>query len=263
MIQKNSAIVEKLKKDELVTCTKLNITDTITAELAAYAGFDCIWLDMEHTPVDFREVQHTILAAKARGAEVIVRTARGAYSNTIKALEMDATGVMVPHVMSKEDAESVAYYTKFQPIGRRPIDGGNADGMYCLMSTEDYIRYSNEQKLTIIQIEDIESYEQIEEIAATPGIDMLFFGPADFSHSLGLILDMGNKKITEARKRVAEVARRHGKFAGTVGSTANMKELYDMGYRFISMGADVIGLNQYYADMMKQINEWKNLPGTK
>lgn len=64
-------------------------------------------------------------------------------------------------------------------------------------------------------------------------------------------------KINITDTIVAEVARRHGKFAGTVGSTTNMKELYDMGYRFISMGADVIALNQYYADIMKQVKEWK------
>lgn len=257
MTQKNSRIVEKLRKDELVICTKLNIVDMITAELAAYAGFDCIWLDMEHVPVDYREIQSAMLAAKARGAETIVRTPRGAYSNLIRPLEMDAAAIMVPHVMSKADAEMVAHYTKFQPVGRRPVDGGNGDGMYGLMDTPDYVRYSNEQKLTIIQIEDIEAYEEIEEIAAVPGIDMLFFGPADFSHSLGLLLDMDNERVVEARRRVAEVARRHGKLAGTVGSTANMRELYDMGYRFISIGADVIGLAEYYKSIMNQVNGWQ------
>ena len=175
MNYKNSRMVEKLRNDELVTCTKLNITDIITAEIAAYAGFDCVWLDMEHVPTDFREIQCAMMAAKARGAEVIVRTARGAYSNLIRPLEMDAEAIMVPHVMGKEDAEMVAHYTKFQPIGRRPIDGGNGDGMYCLLDTPDYLKYSNEEKLTIIQIEDIEAYEEVEEIAQIPGIDMLFF----------------------------------------------------------------------------------------
>lgn len=243
MIQKKSRIVEKLRNDELVTCMKLNITDPIPAEQAAYAGFDCIWIDMEHVPVDYREVQTTMLAAKARSAETIVRTPRGAYSNLIRPLEMDAAAIMIPHVMNKEDAQMVAHYTKFQPIGRRPIDGGNGDGMYCLMELEEYLRYSNEEKLTIIQIEDIEAYEELEEIASVPGIDMLFFGPADFSHSMGLLLDMGNEKVVEARKRVAEVARRHGKFAGTVGSTENMKELYEMGYRLINFGSDLFGSN--------------------
>ncbi len=257
MIQKNSKMVEKLRRDELVISTKLNITDAIPAEIAAYAGFDCVWVDMEHVPVDYSQIRNVILAAKARGTETIVRTPRGAYSNLIRPLEMDAEAIMVPHVMSGKDAEEVAYYTKFHPIGRRPVDGGNSDGMYCLMSVPDYFKYSNEQKLTIVQIEDVEAYERIEEIAAVPGIDMLFFGPADFAHSLGLAHDMGNEKVCEARRRVAEVARRHGKFAGTVGNKANVGELYNMGYRLVNVGADVIALGNYYTDIIKTVDEVK------
>lgn len=253
----NSPMIEKLRRDELVVSTKLNITSPITAEIAAYSGFDAIWLDMEHVPSDYQEIMTAFYAAKARGAETIVRTTRGAYSNMTRPLEFDATAIMVPHVKSKADAEEVAYYTKFAPIGRRPIDGGNGDGMYCLMSVEDYVKYSNEQKLTIIQIEDIEAYEEVEEIAKVPGIDMLFFGPADFSHSIGKLFDMGHKDVAEARRRVAEVARRNGKLAGTVGGTGNMRDLYAMGYRLISMGADVCGLSDYFGDIMKQVNDWK------
>ena len=117
MIQKNSPMVEKLRRDELVVSIKLNAVDPVLTEIAAYAGFDAIWLDMEHVPVDYREIQMALYAAKARGAEIIVRTPRGCYSNTNRPLEMDAAAIMVPHVMSKEDAEQVAYYTKFHPIG--------------------------------------------------------------------------------------------------------------------------------------------------
>ena len=141
------------------------------------------------------------------------------------ALELDASGIMVPHVMSYEDAKQVVYYSKFHPIGRRPIDGGNADGKYGLLSMEDYIRYCNEEKLTIIQIEDVEALDDIEKIAALPGIDMLFFGPADFSQSVGMPTQIGNERTTEAKRKVAEGARRHGKFAGTVGDPRNVKTL--------------------------------------
>lgn len=255
MVQKNSPMIEKLRRGEMVISTKMNITDPIIAELAAYGGFECLWIDMEHVAVDYKEVQSVIYAAKARGAEVMVRTPRGAYSNLIHPLELDAAAIMVPHVMSKEDAQQVAYYTKFHPLGRRPIDGGNADGMYCLMDTPDYIRYSNEQKLTIIQIEDKEAYEAVDEIAAVPGIDMLFFGPADFAHSLGIPCDLADPRVEEARQGVAEAAKRHGKLAGTVGSTANLKHLYDLGYRFVNIGADVIALGAYYQGLKKQIQE--------
>lgn len=258
MVNANSKMIAKLRADQLVTSIKLNISDIIVAEIAGMVGFDCIWVDMEHCPADFREIQTAMLAAKAHGAETIVRTTRGAYSNMTRPLEMDATAIMVPHVMSVEDARQVAYYTKFQPVGRRPIDGGNADGMYCLTGVEDYIRYSNEEKLTIIQIEDVEAYEQLEEIAAVPGIDMLFFGPADFAHSLGVPANGADPRIQKAREDVARVARKHGKLAGTVGGPGNLKELYDMGYRLVNVGADVVGLCNYFTDILNKVNEVKN-----
>ena len=255
MTYRKNRIIEKLKADALVTSLKVNCTDSIPVEIACMCGVDCIWLDMEHCAADYNEIGKQILAAKAHGAEVIVRTPRGAYSNVTRPLELDASGVMVPHVMGLEDAKQVVYYTKFHPIGRRPIDGGNADGKYGLLSVEDYIRYSNEEKLTIIQIEDIEALEQVEEIAKLEGIDMLFFGPADFSQSIGEPTNIGNERTLAAKRKVAEVARANGKFAGTVGDPSNVKQLYDMGYRFINLGADVDGLCMYFADVMEKTRE--------
>jgi 4-hydroxy-2-oxoheptanedioate aldolase len=252
-----SNMVKKLKNDELVTCLKINITDNIPVEIAAMCGIDCVWVDMEHVAADYSQVQKAILGAKAYNTEIIVRTPRGAYSNVTRPLELDASGVMVPHVMGYEDAKQVVYYTKFHPVGRRPIDGGNADGRYCLLDVENYIRYSNEEKLTIIQIEDIEALEDIERIASLDGIDMLFFGPADFSQSIGSPVDLANDKTLEARRKVAEVARRHGKFAGTVGGVGNVQELYDMGYRFVNLGADVVGLSTYFGDIVSKVKAMK------
>lgn len=253
MNYRKNRIIEKLRRDELVTSLKINCTDSIPVEIAAMCGADCIWLDMEHCAVDYNEVGKQILAAKAHGAEVIVRTPRGAYSNLTRPLELDASGVMVPHVMGYEDAKHVVYYTKFHPVGRRPIDGGNADGKYGLLDMAEYIQYSNQEKLTIIQIEDCEALEEVEKIAALDGIDMLFFGPADFSQSIGMPTQIANQRTMDAKRKVAEVARAHGKFAGTVGGPENLKELYDMGYRFINFGADVDGLCMYFADLMEKV----------
>ncbi len=244
-------MVEKLKKGEMVVSAKLNITNPIPAEIAAMCGFDCIWLDMEHIPADYREINECILAAKAYGAETVVRVPRGCYSNMTRPLEMDASAIMVPHVMDKADAEQVAHYTKFYPIGRRPIDGGFTDGQYCMMNYGQYIRYANEQRLTIIQIEDIEALNAIEEIAQVPGIDMLFFGPADFAHSLGIPTEMGDPRVAAARRKVAETALKYGKYAGTVGGPANIKELYDMGFRYVNICADVAMLGRQMRTVME------------
>lgn len=250
MNKPHSKVVAKLRNDELVTSIKLNITHPIIAAQAAMAGFDLIWADMEHIPTDYNEINQVFLAAKAYGAETIVRVPRGCYSNHVRPLEMDVTAIMVPHVMSAEDARQVAHMTKFHPIGRRAIDGGFADGLYCQFNYADYIEYSNKERLTVIQIEDIEALEQIDEIAAVPGIDMLFFGPADFAHSIGIPTQTGDERVTKARIKVAETARKYGKFAGTVGNPGNVRSLYDMGYRYVNLGADVVILGRNFNQIL-------------
>ena len=136
--------------------------------------------------------------------------------------------------------------------GVRWIDGGNADGKYCLVDPADYIREANEQRFTVVQIEDPEPLADLEEICALPGLDMIFFGPADFAQGIG---DPSGKdpEVDRVRRLVAKTARKHGKFAGTVGSPANFDALVEMGYTFISTGADVVSLIQYFPNMAGQV----------
>jgi 4-hydroxy-2-oxoheptanedioate aldolase len=164
----------------------------------------------------------------------------------IHPLEMDATGIMVPHLMSAEDARRVAWQTRFHPVGRRPLDGGNADGGYCMIPVDDYVRDANQERMVIVQIEDPEPMAELEAIAQTPGIDMLFFGPADFSQGVGHTGDMNHPRVVEARRLVAEAARRHGKFAGTVASLDSAKDMVALGYQFINIGSDVGALIDSY-----------------
>lgn len=248
-----SRVLRKLRAGEVAYATKLNLGDARAAEIAAMSGLDCIWTDTEHVPNDWSVLEKIILTAKAHGVDSIVRVARGSYSDYIRPLEMDATGIMVPHVMSAADARSIIRSTKFHPLGRRPVDGGNADGAYCNIDLTDYLRQANEERFTILQIEDVEPLDELEEIIALEGLDMVFFGPGDFSQSIGVPGQMDHPLIGETRKRIARLAIKHGKFAGTVGSTGNAEELVAMGYRFISIGADVIALSEYYRGIVGEL----------
>ncbi len=243
-----------MRAGKVATCVKLNLSDLRNVDIAAMSGFDCVWTDMEHVPNDFSFIENAIRAAKVFDCDTLTRVARGCYSNLIRPLEADSTGIMVPHLMSLEDAKQVVYYTKFAPIGRRPIDGGNADGAYCLVDEHEYVKTANEERFVVVQIEDPEPMAELEEICALPGLDMIFFGPADFSQGIGHTYEMSHPDVVNARRRVAECARRHGKFAGTTGSPANFDELVDMGYTFISTGADVCGLSDYYADIVSKVS---------
>jgi 4-hydroxy-2-oxoheptanedioate aldolase len=249
-----SRVLGKLRAGEVVSCFKLNLSCARVAELAAAAGFDCIWTDLEHTANDWDVVEKQIWAAKSRDSDVLVRVSRGGYSDYVRPLELDAAGIMVPHIMSLADAEQVVRTTRFHPVGRRPVDGGNADGLYCRVDFNEYLRQANEQRFVAVQIEDPEPLRDLEAIAALEGIDIIFFGPADFSHGIGCPGNFSHPDVVHTRKRVAEVCRAYGKFAGTVGSLETLDSLIETGYRFINIGADVLGLSKYCLDLTSEFD---------
>ncbi len=253
MNMRKSRVLRQMRNGKVATCVKLNLSDPRNAEIAAMCGFDCVWIDMEHVPNNMSCVEDTVRAAKIYDVDVLTRVSKGCYSDICRPLEADSTGVMVPHLMSLEEAKQIVYYTKFHPIGRRPIDGGNADGAYCLVNANDYIKQANEERFTVVQIEDPEPLEELEEICKLPGIDMIFFGPADFSQGIGAP-NSSDPRIDETRRLIAKTARKYGKFAGTVGGAANFDSLVEMGYTFISTGADVVALWKYYKDMVEKVS---------
>lgn len=252
---RESRVLRKLRSGDPVLSFKINLADARVCDLAAMMGFDCLWLDMEHVANTWSAIEEQIRAAKVHDVDAMVRVARGSYSDHIRPLELDAAGIMVPHVLSLADARNVVRMTRFHPVGRRPVDGGNADGGYANIDFTEYLRQSNENRFVVLQIEDPEPLEELESIAALEGFDMLFFGPGDFSQGIGAPGDFGHPRLIDARKRVAEAALRHGKFAGTTTPLDRVGEMIALGYRFLNVGADVLGLNQYCRSIVEKWDE--------
>jgi len=239
---RESRVLRKLRSGRPVLCFKSNLADARVVEIAAMCGYDCIWLCLEHVPNDLRCIEAGIWAAKAHDADVMVRVGRGSYSDHIRPLEMDASGIMVPHVMNAADAGNIVRITRFHPLGRRPVDGGNADGAFCAIEAAEYMRQANANRFVVLQIEDPEALEELDAIAAVPGYDILFFGPGDYSHGIGLPGKYDHRLVTEARNMVLDAARKHGKYAGIPATPDNVSELATMGFSFLAMGADVTTL---------------------
>ncbi len=257
MTMRPSRVLAKLRAGGVAVCTKINFADPRVIDIAGMHGFDCVWLDMEHVPNTLHDVENQVRAAKMHNMDSLVRVRRGSYSDLILPLEMDAAGIMVPHIMGVEDAKKVVWHSRFHPTGRRPLDGGNADGAYCSIPILSYMKQANEQRFVIVQIEDPEPLDELEEIAQLDGIDMLFFGPCDFSQGIGCPGQFDHKKIDETRRRVAQVARKYGKFAGTPCSIENFETVKEMGYTFITIGADVVALSQYYHSIVSSLEGLK------
>lgn len=243
-----SRVLRKLRAGETAKVMKINSSDTRVIEIAARYGFDCLWIGMEHIGNDWSVIEHQILAAKAYDVDILCRVSRGGYSDYVRPLELDASGIMVPHVMSPDDARNVVRMTKFPPVGRRAVDGGNADGGYCNVNFLEYLEKANSERFVICQIEDPEAVEVLDEIAAVPGYDMLLFGAGDYSVAIGAPGQMDHPEVKEVRKKVARAARENGKFAGVISGAPTLKEYTEMGYSFFSVGADVVGLSRYFQE---------------
>ncbi len=255
-----SRILKTLGAGKIPTCFKLNLADARAVELAGLAGADAVWLCHEHVPNDWLNVENMIRAARVHDMDAIVRVAKGSYSDYVKPLEAGATGIMVPHVASAEEARRIVEMARFQPLGRRPIDGGNIDGAFCQIATSDYIAQCNREQFLIFQIESPEALEHVERIAAVPGFNGLLFGAGDFSHLIGKAGQVGAPEVAAARQRVAAAARANGKFAMTAGLVAPWEVQAAEGYNMFNLGADVIGLGQYFR---QKIAELAQLPAAE
>ena len=246
---RRSRVLKKLRAGEVVNCYKINVSDTRVMEIAARFGFDCLWVGMEHIATDWSVVERAVLATKCYDTDLLCRVARGSYSDYIRPLELDATGIMVPHVMGIEDAKDVVRMTRFPPVGKRPVDGGNADGFYCNVPLVEYFEQANRERFIILQIEDPEPMEELEAIADLPGYDMLLFGAGDYSCAMGYPKQFDHPVVVQARKRIAEVAIEYGKSAGILAGSSKRQEYIDMGYTFVNVGADVVSLSQSLGEL--------------
>jgi len=255
MVMRKSRVLRRMRAGKVARCVKLNLADPRAVEIAAMMGFDVVWLDMEHIATDWSFVEHAVRAAKVYDTDVMVRVAKGSYSDYVRPLEADASGIMIPHLMSFEEAQEVVRTTRFHPLGRRPWDGGNQDGAYTMVPSAEYIRTANEERFVCVQIEDPEPLDELDRIARLPGIDMILFGPGDFSQGIGDPGNMDNPEIARVRKLIAETCVKHGKFAATVGGPDTYADYVAMGYRFLNLGADVVALSQYFGSILERVDQ--------
>lgn len=237
-----SVVLKKLRNGEPVWCAKTNLTDPNAVEIMGHLGVHCVWICMEHGAINPESVHNHVRAAKMTGMDTVVRVAKGAYTDYIVPLEMDATGIMVPHCMSAAEARAIVEMTRFHPLGRRAWDGGNSDGPFCMRPAADYHAFANRERFVVVQIEDKEAIDDLEAIVAVDGIDVFFLGPADLSHSYGVAGEFGHPLVQDAIDKLAALCREHGRHWGMPCGPEQAPELIEKGARFLAAGADVIAI---------------------
>jgi 4-hydroxy-2-oxoheptanedioate aldolase len=252
---RRSRILEVTRGGGIARMLKVNTSCPRVVEMFSLARPDGLWLGHEHVPNTWEQLENQIRAAKVYDVDTVVRVARGSYSDYIRPLEMDATGLMVPHVMDLDDAVDVRNMTKFPPLGKRACDGGNADCSYCHMDFVEYLKVANEERFVIYQIEDPEALPDLEAIAELPGVDAILFGAGDFSVAIGHPGEVWHPEVTKVRERIAEVVRKNNKIAGATMGLDKVKAHVDMGYNLINVSGDVFALKSYAEKAMAVFDE--------
>lgn len=247
---RTSRLLRELHAGQRPTVFKLNLIDPRVIELAGLAGASAVWLCNEHVPNDWLNLEHQVRAAKLHDMDTIVRVAKGSYSDYIKPFEADATAIMVPHVANADEARHVVDMVRCHPLGRKPLDSGNMDGLFCQVPLDDYAHHCNTEQLVILQIESPEAVADVDAIAAVPGFDALLFGAGDFSHRIGKLGKIGDPEVLAARKRVAAAARKNGKHVMAASLYGQKEILIEEGTGIFTLGADVITLGVGFRQMI-------------
>lgn len=162
----------------------LKTPSPILVEIFADAGLDLLCIDAEHAPFDRAAIDLCVMAARANGLPIIVRTPTAAPEHILNALDCGADGVLLPHIRSAEEARAAVEAAQYGRGGRGYAGSSRAAG-YGSIPIPEHLAASARRTVTIVQIEDIEAVDAINEIVAVPGLDGLFVGRIDLTIALG------------------------------------------------------------------------------
>ena len=242
---RTSRVLSKIRAGETAWGVCLHLTDPSLFEMTSLLGFDAIWMDMEHHGYSVETAGNLMRAARVGNCDIVARPGKGEFMRMGRMLELGATGIMYPRCDGPEEAREVVKWAKFAPLGKRGFDGSGADVPYVLSPLDKYIADANQQTFVLIQLEEPHAVAQAEAIASVPGVDMLMFGPADFSVLTGVPFNFSHPTIIDAIEKTAAAVRNTGKhWAATCGTIEQAKRFIDMGARLVFHGCDIIFVKQ-------------------
>ncbi|MDT8903562.1 HpcH/HpaI aldolase family protein [Anaeroselena agilis] len=212
-----------------------------SVEILGYAGLDYVIVDTEHGANDIAEVESMIRAAEVSGLTPVVRVTKNEPAYILRAMDVGARGVLVPQVNSAAEADRAVRAVKYYPRGDRGLAGIVRAARYGFQPLDRYIADTNENTLVIVQAEDIRAVDALDEILAVDGVDGVFVGPADLSHSMAMPGRFDDPEFTRTVHAIVERTVRSGKFAGMFCFDAAQARYWrGQGVRMLCVGSDTM-----------------------
>jgi 2-dehydro-3-deoxyglucarate aldolase/4-hydroxy-2-oxoheptanedioate aldolase len=214
-----------------------------SAELLGRAGADWVVVDLEHGYTTESELLAHLTAIEVSGSTALVRPQSGERLRVGRALDMGAAGIVIPRLDTAEQVREAVTFLRYPPIGQRGV-ALLTRGARLGTVNHAGVAALNDDIVGIVQIESPSALDASDEFAATDGVDVLFVGPADLSHSLGIPGQFSNPSYQAALRKVVAACRTHGKAPGILlYDHAAFKPHLDLGFTFIGIGADISFVN--------------------
>jgi 2-keto-3-deoxy-L-rhamnonate aldolase RhmA len=233
---------EKLARGETaIGAACLLGTSIVNAMALKAAGFDWMFIELEHFAISVESAAALAIAADKVGITPIVRVPAGEYTLAARLLDNGAWGVIMPHIGTEEDAREAVRQFKFPPAGRRSVGAPLPQLDFVSADLMAMARHMDREQLIVAMIESAAAIPNIEAIAAVPGIDVLLVGQGDLSVELGVPGQLYHPEVLAVTRRVADACRAHGKWSGALATAINseVKMFVDIGVQLFLAGTDM------------------------
>ncbi|MBV1688559.1 aldolase [Novosphingobium sp. G106] len=228
---------QRLAEGETIVGTFVKTPSPIVVEVLGLSELDCLCLDAEHAPFDRTAIDACIMAARAAGMDVLVRVPSAAPEHILNALDCGATGVVIPHVRSADEARAAVRLSHYG-AGGRGYAGSSRAASYTTKPMVEHMSASAARTMVVLQIEDPEAIDAIDEIAGVDGVDALFVGRVDLTVAYG-VTNQDDPQVVAAVEKVCAAGMRHGRRTGMfVARIADVPTWAEKGASLFLLGSD-------------------------
>ena len=228
---------QKLNQNEPIYGLWVTLESASITEMAVALGLDWVVIDAEHGHLDWKDINSHIRAALRSDTVVLVRIAERSTILSKRALDIGADGIMIPWMEKVEEVEEAVRDCLYPPEGRRGIGGERATAWGQCLS--EHAAEANENVLIVPLIESIAAIPNVAAMCEIDGIDLFFFGPADFSSTAGFRGQWEGPGVAEQILKLKDTINAAGKYCGVVStSTQNLTDRLDQGFQMLALGTD-------------------------
>ena len=218
----------------------LKIMDPAVVEVAALAGFGHVIIDLEHGPGTIESAQDLVRAAEARGIAPLIRVGTNSESAVLRALDIGAEGVHVPHVSSVEDATRALGSCYYHPAGHRGVCRFVRAAGYSSQDKQEYFAAANARTVPVLHIEGTAGIESLPDILELNGHGVLFLGPYDLSQSCGVPGQVHHPDVVARMRKAVQLGREQEVAVGTFVDTVEDARVWvELGVQYICLSVDV------------------------